>query len=543
MFVSRPLLAVASAAALSSAATADVLFVDDDAPLGGDGLTWDTAYRFLQDALHVAAGDQSITEIRVAQGSHRPDLDEAGNVTPGDRVATFQLLNDVALMGGYAGLGRPDPGERDIDLYETRLSGDLLGDDGPDFQGNDENSYHVVTASSVDDTALVEGFTISGGNTDDHGSGGGLRSVKSDVTVSRCRFARNRSLERGGAAYVQSSAPVLQDCIFEENLAHQGAGLYTWLASPTVIRCRFSNNRATISGAGAYNERSSPWFSQCQFIENEARGGGGIYNFDSPAIIANCRFHANRGDDGYSEGGGGGIYNSSSSPLIINCIFTDNLGRVVGGAINNLSSPSKPAIVNCTFSGNIALELGGGAVFSEQGSESVLRNCVLWGDSPDEIVDYTNALTTVSNSDVEGGWPGAGLNNIDLDPLFVDPDNGDFRLTPGSPCIDAGHNWAIAGLADTDLDGNPRFADGPAVDTGCGIPVVVDMGTYEYQGDPFPVKLGDIDGDAVVGIIDFLKLLARWGPCPEDCCLADLDLNGDVGVNDFLILLANWTPA
>ncbi len=104
-----------------------------------------------------------------------------------------------------------------------------------------------------------------------------------------------------------------------------------------------------------------------------------------------------------------------------------------------------------------------------------------------------------------------------------------------------GHNWAIAGLAETDLDGNPRFAaDENDFDPGCGIPVVVDMGAYEYQGDPFPVKLGDIDGDGIVGIVDFLALLGDWGSCVEQCCLADLDVDGDVGIADFLLLLGNW---
>jgi len=68
------------------------------------------------------------------------------------------------------------------------------------------------------------------------------------------------------------------------------------------------------------------------------------------------------------------------------------------------------------------------------------------------------------------------------------------------------------------------------------------MGAYEYQGDPFPVQLGDINGDGIVGIVDFLDLLADWGSCIETCCLSDLDLDGDVGIADFLTLLANWTP-
>jgi probable HAF family extracellular repeat protein len=52
----------------------------------------------------------------------------------------------------------------------------------------------------------------------------------------------------------------------------------------------------------------------------------------------------------------------------------------------------------------------------------------------------------------------------------------------------------------------------------------------------------DIDGDGMVGINDFLALLASWGPCPTppDPCPADIDGDGEVGINDFLVLLASW---
>ncbi|MHC5008538.1 MAG: S8 family serine peptidase [Planctomycetota bacterium] len=53
---------------------------------------------------------------------------------------------------------------------------------------------------------------------------------------------------------------------------------------------------------------------------------------------------------------------------------------------------------------------------------------------------------------------------------------------------------------------------------------------------------GDLDLDGVVGIVDFLTMLAAWGPCPiDDDCLADLDGDGTVGVTDFLFLLSNWS--
>ena len=99
-------------------------------------------------------------------------------------------------------------------------------------------------------------------------------------------------------------------------------------------------------------------------------------------------------------------------------------------------------------------------------------------------------------------------------------------------------------LFPVDLDGNPRFnADEADFDPGCGVPVVVDMGAYEYQFDPADqVTFADLNGDGSVGVKDLLILLGNWGLCGKGCCLADLDINGNVDVPDLLVLLGNWGP-
>jgi len=56
-----------------------------------------------------------------------------------------------------------------------------------------------------------------------------------------------------------------------------------------------------------------------------------------------------------------------------------------------------------------------------------------------------------------------------------------------------------------------------------------------------PACHADTDGDNIVGIGDFLLVLAQWGPCPPDC-LGDVDGDGLVGINDFLLVLAEWGP-
>ena len=117
---------------------------------------------------------------------------------------------------------------------------------------------------------------------------------------------------------------------------------------------------------------------------------------------------------------------------------------------------------------------------------------------------------TVLHSDVQGGF--AGIGDMNADPMFVDPDNGDVRLQPGSPCIDAADNTAVPPGVTTDLDGDPRFAKrfgdnryGKRRMPGCG---------HGLVRVPHVVPVWDLDCDANVGITDFLALLAAWGTDP-----------------------------
>ncbi len=304
----------------------------------------------------------------------------------------------------------------------------------------------------------------------------------------------------------------------------EGGGIRCSASSPTIVDCVITGNYTGYAphctsgrGGGIYSVGGSPTIIGCAVIMNTASNithpsgqGGGIYCEGGSPTIANCLIAGNLAG-GYCGGWGGGLYVKGGTVTLVNSAFSGNWAAMDGGAIEFF-----------------------GSMF---GSTLALANCVVWGNSgTSQITGGAN----VTYSDVQGGWAGSGANNINQDPLFVDPFAGDYRLQAGSPCIDAGHNWAIAGIAETDLDGNPRFADGPADDPGCGVPVVVDMGAYEFQGTPFPVTLGDIDGDGGVHVTDFLDLLGDWGPCNEECCLSDLDLDGEVGVTDFLLLLDNW---
>ena len=330
--------------------------------------------------------------------------------------------------------------------------------------------------------AVLGGVTVTGGNAD---------GPDEPNTMPH--------LARGGGIWNATGSPTVSDCIIEYNaVLIRGGGMYNRDSNPTLTNCTFTVNQ-TLAGRGAamYNESSSTTLTSCRFSNNWATDGGGIYNEASDPIVTNCTFTLNQA--GFEDGDGGGMYNQDSSPTIINCI--------------------------------------------------------LWNNGQNEIFDDADSVTTARYSDIEQGWPGTG--NIDTDPMFIDPKNGDYRLSSGSPAIDAGNNWGVpidsldfdvdgllCELFPVDLDGNPRFnADEADFDPGCGVPVVVDMGAYEYQFDPVEnVIFADLNIDGAVGVKDLLILLGNWGLCGKGCCLADLDINGNVGVTDLLVLLGNWGP-
>jgi len=368
----------------ASNAQSEIIFVDADAPgPTHDGSSWTDAYNNLQDALATAQyGD----EIRVAQGIYKPD--QGVGVMPGDREATFQLKNGVTLKGGYAGFGEPNPDDRDITAYETILSGDLAGNDVDvnypaellDEPTHAENSYNVVTTNITNETALLDGFTITSGNANSdsfpHYYGSGMYNYGSSPTLMNCTFSKNSAKWRGGGVFNDNiSNPTLTDCTFIGNFAKYGGGggMCNRDSNPILINCKFSGNSSGTYGGGLRNSGdSSPMLTNCTFDDNSAyRNGGGMINeYISYPTLTNCTFSSNSA--GWN---GGGMHNHfSSRPIVTNCTFTGNSaddgGGMFGGGILN----------NCTFSRNHALWDGGG-IRNASGSEPITINCIFINNS------------------------------------------------------------------------------------------------------------------------------------------------------------------
>ena len=480
-----------------SPSAAKVIYVDANAPgPTHDGSSWANAYKYLQDALADAGSAAKPVEIRVAQGIYSPDSNSANTNGSGDRYATFQLINSVTLKGGYVGFGQPEPNERDIELYESILSGDLNGNDTDansvwDLWGDPtryDNSFHVVTGSGTDDTAVLEGFTISDGYADGTGidsCGAGMFNDNGNPTLANCTVYANFSGVGAGMS-CEAGNSELTNCTFKMNFSSGiGGGIDICNCSPTLTGCVFIAN-ASHNGGGMSNRFSSPNLINCTFYANEAGSVGGAMCTDlSSPVMSNCTFRENT-----SGIIAGGMFLAGGSPILTNCVFIKNSaltssgGAMVNGGIDL-------TLTNCTFSGNSAMS---NSVMQNAHSTITLTNCILWNNTPPQIGDY-NSTSMATYSDIEGGWP--GLGNIDADPCFADANNSDYHLRADSLCINAGDPNYVAAPNEVDLDGKERVLGGR-----------IDMGAYEYMGPTIYVDAnapGANDGTSWEDAFHFLQ--------------------------------------
>lgn len=218
----------------------------------------------------------------------------------------------------------------------------------------------------------------------------------------------------------------------------------------------------------------------------DAFGGGAILyaNAGNGVVVANCRFLANVATTG------GAMYVGHADADLVNCIFANNTAGTAGA----LYCPSNfNVIMHCTFYGNTSPSQGN-ALFVASGEGEFLLN-IAWnnGLSPLLFV-HPNQSPTVYRCCIESGQYGS----IPSDPLFVNASGRDFRLSAGSPCIDAGWSALYSHLfltPATDIAGRPRLLDDPATpELGPGLAPQPDLGAFEY--------LSDCNGDGIADLDD-----------------------------------------
>ena len=301
----------------------NILYVNANVAGGNrSGTTWANAIAELADALKYARQQNNFTtanplKIYVAKGTYKPTYNAADGsyTTNGDRKNAFVMVNNVQIYGGF------DPANGITALTDTRLlpsSGGAGGGSGAILSGDlgtaddvSDNAYHVVIASGDVGNALLDGFTIAGGN-----ANGGT-----NTTVGGNSLSDNY----GAGIYNFGSSAVYNNLVIKNNKVEwDGAGMTNDNASPLISNVLFTGNYAKYKGAAIINYRnSSPMLANATITGNTADYYSGIFNSGSTSYIYNSIIWNNK-INGSTTATGADIFNDSTGQAIVKNSITQS---------------------------------------------------------------------------------------------------------------------------------------------------------------------------------------------------------------------------
>jgi hypothetical protein len=495
----------------------------------------------------------------------------------------FTITNGLAANGGGVHCEWSNVSFSKCVIADNKtVSGESNWNEDPNDGGYGAGIYCTSSSLTLKDCSVIRNITGNGGGGFSYdggkgGDGGGIYCTAScSLTLEGCLISNNISGSGGssgdghggpagdGGGIYCSTAMLINSTIISNRTGNGGYGEYGWVGARgghgggiycesgdvNIVECLVRDN---MTGSGGW--------SNCEGAHGGS--GGGIYCTSSATpmifgslIVNNITGNGSGTYGGYHETvggfGGSGAGVLCFSGVVRNCVITDNVtgnggngdqygfpatgGN--GGDGSGIFGPSA-AIENCTISQNTTGVGGtggsggsngadgkGGGVYADSSTE--VANSILWSNVPSDINGHNCA--NVAFSDISDGNCAGQNSNIVADPCFANPDNNDFHLLPGSPCIDTGDPNHPIDSNEHDIDGDPRIINGR-----------IDIGADEYKPSG---NLSDFNFDGIVNFNDYAIFVSYWPQylCsePDWCEGRDYDHNGAVDLEDLARFSEDW---
>ncbi|HBC46960.1 MAG TPA: hypothetical protein DEO84_07010 [candidate division Zixibacteria bacterium] len=276
----------------------------------------------------------------------------------------------------------------------------------------------VSFTSGEDSTTAIIGFTIKGVFSSDYFDASGIYCHNSSPIIAHNIIRDHIGLYGGGIHLLNSHPLIMNNLILNNRGSYWGGGIYSERSWATIKGNIIRGNHG-VEGAGMNCWGSTPSVISDNVFEYDSAyfGGGAIFigYHEDPENHSEAIFYNNILRNNYANSGGAMVFCHGGRGYFANNIIYDNHATYYGGVIS-----CYPEILNFT-------------------------NCIFWGNTTDSTSQVDPDIN-YTFCDIEGGQ--LGLGNINSDPLFRNPESGDFHLMStacgdpaNSPCIDAGNLW------------------------------------------------------------------------------------------------------
>jgi len=368
-------------------------------------------------------------------------------------VAPGESINAAIERAGAGDTVLVKPG-----LYQdaVRLKGGVVlrGEQGPSFTRLIGFPDMPVVSATGPGTRTLDGFTIDGGF---EASAGVEVELKGDGALAITNSLIVGNAGPGIEAYLWGSSTRL--AVARNLLAGNGGpGLFAEVDLGSVV---IDNNEMAENGGGGCSvfaaDGGSVLLTANRVESNQAAAGGGMTLravWGGTVRAVGNRLGWNAADQG------GGIYavGVAGTLAIVNNDIHQNLAQQDGGLSISVRLQSELQCLQNTVADNEAADVGAMVDVSDDSLARIGSN-IFWGNA---TLDYAGPTSPHS---VIGTGNNGGVGNLTGDPRFYNPDNGDYRLTILSPCIDHGVADVMLSGVTTDAAGHPRLR-GAAIDPG-----------------------------------------------------------------------------
>jgi len=358
--------------------------------------------------------------------------------------------------------------------------------------------FRYVIEALIKDITITNGFSAS--------EGGGIHCYSSSPSLENVTITDNSASGGGGISCYGSSLSLENVTITDNSSSSGGGGISCGPNSSMNLKnvTITGNSGSNVSDGGGINcSGSSMSLENVTITDNSCGIGGGIHCGGSSMSLENVTITGN------SANKGGGIYCSSSSPSLENVTITGNSANYDGGGI--ICYSSSPSIVNTIVSDNN----GNYGIYVYSGNPTITYSN-FWNNEYGNFYGVNDSIgvnvTTNANGDSCDVYC-----NIQFDPLFVDPANGDYHLIEDSPCVDAGDpsstldpDGTVADMGAFFYDQNHPSADFTANITNGIYPLIIDFSDLSIMGlsgNPIIEWFWDFNND---GTIDSYEQNPQW---------------------------------
>jgi len=458
----------------ASAGAGEIWYVDDDAPANFSTIqaaldaATDGDTIIVRDGYYTGAGNRDIdfqgkaVHLKSENGPENCIIDAQGTQAEPHKCFDFSNSSDWAIEG-FTLTGGSHGGLYCVDSSGSICSNTILLNTG----GSGINCYRSAAIIADNSIEGNNGYGISCSYSPLEISGNTVRGNAAGGISGNPAVIIDNLITGNTGTGIYGSPDVISDNLVTENVSlTRGGGIFCSTSTVVITENLIAANTSAVSGGGIYSSNdSSPIITNNRIIGNMANGsasdgnGGGLF---VDAAGADIRENVILGNT--STGRGGGVHLKNGAVIHSSVIAENTCDNVEGGAAVYLW---KAGAKGCTLAFN-----GNGYGCTVAGYQVAISDCIFWGN--DVFSEILGIEVSIRYSNLPGGkgmaMPEAtesaicwGAGNVDVDPLFVDPQNGDYHLkskfgrwdpaanggTGGwvydsvtSPCIDAGAEWS-----------------------------------------------------------------------------------------------------